>query len=128
MATQDELVRQLTDIANLYQPRRMQTAKILKLLDAGTQGHHLVMFYLGGYSMQHPLRERLPMLGPDGKPMSVPELLHCPEGNHIGEFGDQYVTGGVFGDAVELNVPYRCWFEGEGEDAALQLERVATAD
>lgn len=80
---------------------------------------HVVTFNTFMYSMKHPLRERI-----NG------ELLSCRLGEHLDEFGDQYVQGGVnrphaqFGDPIPLNVPHRMWFEGTGEDATLQWEPI----
>lgn len=80
---------------------------------ADPETEHVVTLVEGGYSVKHPLRERLD-----------DELMHCQLSNHVAEFGPQYLEGGVFGEPIPPDVPHRVWWEGEGEDATVQWERL----
>jgi hypothetical protein len=90
-------------------PRPTAVAEIL----ADPETEHVVVLDHGGFSVKHPLRERLD-----------DELLGCWLGKHVAEFGPQYLAGGVFDAKIMPYQPYRVTVVGTGEDATTDWEPV----
>jgi hypothetical protein len=70
-----------------------------EILNEPQRQDHIVSLSEDGYSVQHPLVERLDN-----------ELLNCPLSNQVAEFGRDWVNpenGGLL-----LDTPYRMWTEG----------------
>lgn len=78
-----------------------------ELLSEG-ETEHIVTLRANGYSVKHPIRERLD-----------DALLDCWLAEQVADYGQEWTTSlsPAATNTVELDRPYRMWIEGQGEDA-----------